>query len=79
MYQMGILRAEVIGLQCIGFNHRLNEELHSSKSPSDDASLKSDTDGTPLSSLLKRRKRPVAVVESSDDSQPPKKEAKISG
>jgi len=69
MYETGILRAEVTGLQCIGFNHRLNEELHPSKSHSN---------AMPRSSRLRQRKRPIAVAESSDE-EPPKKEAKISG
>ncbi|KAH9915898.1 uncharacterized protein B0H18DRAFT_79890 [Fomitopsis serialis] len=69
MYEMGILRVQVIGLQCVGFNHRLHEELHPKRMPSDDTSRKSDTDvQRRRGSSAKRRSVSWLDALSSDDS-----------
>ncbi|KAH9915900.1 uncharacterized protein B0H18DRAFT_79945 [Fomitopsis serialis] len=81
MYQLGILRVAVVGLQYVGFNQRLNEELHPRDPPSGEASADVDSDSETSLSLvprgLKQRKRRL-LLDSSSDEEPPHKEAKVS-
>jgi len=80
MYRNGILKIQLVGLQCIGFNRRLDAELHRKSSPPDEALSDSilGADG-PIQKRKRASRSSGSDSEGSTETEEPVcKEAKIS-
>ncbi|KAH9915897.1 uncharacterized protein B0H18DRAFT_1039627 [Fomitopsis serialis] len=79
MYRKGVMRLQVTGLQCVGFNHRLDAELHRKSLPPDEAL----PDNVPEASgsTSKRKRTSLSPNDDSDLGQgtdePARKEARV--